>query len=85
MQKVIVLKPVGGGPGIAGTEYNPDDYGRLHLLGESRYAQFDRERMVLEYQKTAIDIEEIVYEAESWPKGLAPTRFQVLEYFGMLP
>ena len=66
-------------------ELHPD--GRVHIIPDAQYGQFDRDKMELDFQKVAQHVLEIVYEGDDWPDGLKksirPSAQQVLEYFGV--
>jgi hypothetical protein len=51
-------------------EYRPKT-GRLYVVSLSRYALFDREEMVLDYDKVAVPIVAILYEG-TYPDGISP-------------
>lgn len=86
MQKPkVALLLLATGRHIVCDELHPD--GRVHILPEAQYGQFDRNTMELDFRKVAQHVLEIVYEGTDWPSGLAksirPNAKQVLEYFGV--
>jgi hypothetical protein len=81
MKKVLLLR-TDSGEHVVCDEYYPADYGRVHVLGEGRYGQFNRDDMSLEYAKVALTIEEIVYEGDDWPVSMLGREI-ILAHFGL--
>jgi hypothetical protein len=61
-------------------EYYPADYGRVHLMRESRYGTFNIFDMSLEYAKCAVGINAILHDDTEWPADLT-TVDEIENYF----
>lgn len=80
--KKFLLLRTDAGDHFVCEEYDPEDYGRLHVLEASRYGTFNREEMSLDLHKVSHNIAEIVYEGYEWPDGVQDrSAVSVKKYF----
>lgn len=82
-KKCVLVLDTGAGAFVA-DEYYPNDGGRVHLLGISRYAAFHMVDSVLESKKAAFDVR-LVYYGDDWPEEIAGCRDPeiILRHFGL--
>jgi hypothetical protein len=73
------------GDHIVCDEYYPNDYGRIHMLGDSCYAHFYMDVFTVEYKKVVRDVAAVVYSQTDWPSSLAGSkdRETILAHFGI--
>ena len=80
--KKVLLLLMEGGEHVVCDEYYETDQGRVHIIPNAQYGQFNRADMELELQKVSMVVLEIVYEGFAWPFGLAAYE-DIANHFGV--
>lgn len=81
--KHVLLLRMDDGTFLVCDEYYPTDNGRIHVLGDSYFAEFRSDGYTVEYKKAVLDVAAIVYQGEDWPSAIAGSRdrSEILTYF----
>jgi hypothetical protein len=84
-EKRVLLLRMTDGDYIVCDEYYPTDSGRIHMLGDSCYAEFDLAGYTVEYKKVVRDVAAIVYSQTDWPSPIAGSkdREAILAHFNI--